>query len=195
MGMQTLVREDSVDEEAGPRDDAQLISLVRRGDHSAFAELHRRHHAAAVRLARVYVGSHHSAEDVAAESFSRMYRTLGNGAGPEANFRAYLFTVVRRVAASVNMLKAREELVDDFRMFEVAGGSYEPQSGLGDGVIGECFRALPERWQRILWYLEVEGHTTQTAAELLGLTPNSTAALAYRARAGLRGEYVKRMAL
>ncbi|MCI0158767.1 sigma-70 family RNA polymerase sigma factor [Leifsonia shinshuensis] len=195
MGMQTAVREGSVDQEVGPRDDAQLILLVRRGDHSAFEELHRRHHAAAVRLARVYVGSYHSAEDVAAESFGRMYRTLCNRAGPETNFRAYLFTVVRRVAAAVNTLRAREELVDDFRMFEAAGGSYELHSGLGDGVIGEAFRALPERWQTILWYLEVEGHTTQTAAGLLGLTPNSTAALAYRARAGLRAEYALRMAL
>jgi trimeric autotransporter adhesin len=195
MGMQTMVREGSVALEVGPRDDAELILLVRRGDHSAFEELHRRHHAAAVRLARVYVGSYHSAEDVAAESFGRMYRTLGNGAGPETSFRAYLFTIVRRVAASVNTLRAREDLVDDFRMFEAAGGSYELNSALGDGVIGESFRALPERWRTILWYLEVEGHSTQTAADMLGMTPNSTAALAYRARAGLRSEYLKRMAL
>ena len=194
MGMNT-VHDGLVGTEIESSGDAELIRLVRRGDHSAFEELHRRHHAAAVRLARVYTGSFHTAEDIAAESFSRMYRTLGNGAGPESHFRAYLFTVVRRVASAVNALRASEELVDDFRRFEATGGSYELLSGLGDGVIGESFRALPERWQTILWCLEVEGHSTQTAAALLGLTPNSTAALAYRARAGLRTEYQKRMAL
>jgi hypothetical protein len=42
-----------------------------------------------------------------------------------------------------------------------------------------------------LWHTEVEGDSPAEVAPLLGLTPNSVAALAYRAREGLRQAYLQ----
>jgi hypothetical protein len=42
-----------------------------------------------------------------------------------------------------------------------------------------------------LWHTEVEGASPATIAPLLGLTPNGVAALAYRAREGLRQAYLR----
>ena len=53
-------------------------------------------------------------------------------------------------------------------------------------MIARAFASLPERWQAVLWHTEIEGARPADVAPLLGLTANSVAALAYRAREGLR---------
>ncbi len=49
---------------------------------------------------------------------------------------------------------------------------------------------LPQRWQQVLWYTEIERRPLAQVGSLLGLTPNEVAALAHRARAGLRRAYL-----
>ncbi len=58
-------------------------------------------------------------------------------------------------------------------------------------VTVRAFRTLPERWQTVLWYTEVEGMDPAEAAPYLGLTANSAAALAYRAREGLKKAWLQ----
>ncbi|MEJ7706929.1 MAG: hypothetical protein WKF82_06355 [Nocardioidaceae bacterium] len=55
----------------------------------------------------------------------------------------------------------------------------------------KAFASLPERWQLVLWHLEVERQKPADVAPLLGLTANSVSALAYRAREGLRQAYLQ----
>ena len=42
----------------------------------------------------------------------------------------------------------------------------------------------------VLWHTEVEGQRPAEVAPLLGMSPNSVSALAYRAREGLRQAFV-----
>src|SRR5436190_1499228 len=55
----------------------------------------------------------------------------------------------------------------------------------------DAFASLPERWQMVLWHTEVEGRPAADVGPLLGLAPNAVAALAYRAREGLRQAYLQ----
>ncbi len=55
--------------------------------------------------------------------------------------------------------------------------------------VDRAFQALPARWRRVLWQLEVEGRRPRDLADELGMTPNAVAALGMRARAGLRKAY------
>jgi len=57
-------------------------------------------------------------------------------------------------------------------------------------VAATAFRQLPQRWRCVLWYTEVERRAPAEVAELLDLTPNGVAALAYRAREALRQAYL-----
>ena len=79
--------------------DAELLLAAREGDQTSFAELYDRHAAAALVVARQYTDSAQDAEDVVADAFTAVWSTLLRGSGPQEAFRAYLFTVVRRVAA------------------------------------------------------------------------------------------------
>lgn len=51
-------------------------------------------------------------------------------------------------------------------------------------------RALPERWQEVLWYTRVEGVSVTEASVHLGLTPEVTSALVVRALDGLSRAWV-----
>ena len=125
-----------------------------------------------------------------------MFGAIERGNGPESAFRAYLFTVVRRVAGLRREKNRRVQPTDDIAVLEagtaLAGTAEEPAlAGFERGVVARAFHSLPERWQAVLWHTEVEGLTPAEIAPILGLTANGVAALAYRAREGLRQAYLQ----
>ena len=178
------------------RSDAELISAARAGDESGFAGLYERHAAAATVVARRYTDDHADADDVVADAFTAVYSALSRGKGPDEAFRAYLFTVVRRTATLRREGARRVRPTDDVATLEagtaLAGTAEEPTlEGFERGVVARAFHSLPERWQAVLWHTEVEGLTPAEVAPVLGLTANGVAALAYRAREGLRQAYLQ----
>lgn len=176
--------------------DAELILEVRSGDLEAYGALYARHAAAARRLAREYTRTPADAEDIVADAFDRVLRVLQHGGGPDLTFRAYLFTVVRRLAADIAKRARRTRPTDDDGTFESALGLEESSEdptllGFERSVVARAYRSLPERWQAVLWYMEVENLSPAEIAPILGLTPNGVSALAYRAREGLRVGYLQ----
>ena len=63
-------------------------------------------------------------------------------------------------------------------------------AGFEGGAAAKAFASLPERWQLVLWHLEVENQKPADIAALLGMSANSVSALAYRAREGLRQAFL-----
>jgi len=178
------------------RSDADLIASSRAGDAGSFGVLYARHSGAALVVARQYTSARSDAEDVVADAFAAVWAALQGGSGPNDAFRAYLFTVVRRTAAVQRTKGRRTEPTDDVAILEAgslaAPGAEEPTlAGFERTLVARAFASLPERWQAVLWHNEIEGLTPAEIAPLLGLTANSTAALAYRAREGLRQAYLQ----
>ncbi len=60
-----------------------------------------------------------------------------------------------------------------------------------NSLVGKAFNALPERWQAVLWYTQVDGMSPAEAGVLLGMSANAVTSLAYRAREGLREAYLQ----
>ncbi|MER6825206.1 zf-HC2 domain-containing protein [Streptosporangium sp. NPDC000563] len=58
--------------------------------------------------------------------------------------------------------------------------------GLERSPVARAFLSLPERWQFVLWHAEVERLRIEDVGLLLGLTVNGAAALAHRAKEGMR---------
>lgn len=58
-------------------------------------------------------------------------------------------------------------------------------------LIARAFSRLPERWQAVLWHTVIEQESPSDIAPLLGLSPNTVSALAYRAREALRQECLR----
>lgn len=170
--------------------DAELISRVRGGDVAAYGELFSRHVSAANRLGRQLVRGP-DVDDLVSEAFTKVLQLLKDGKGPDVAFRAYLLTAVRRL--HVDRIRATSKLhtSDDMTQFDpgvpfkdTAVANFESQAA------SRAFASLPERWQLVLWHLEVEGQKPAEVAPLLGMSANSVSALAYRAREGLRQAFL-----
>ncbi|WP_433786574.1 sigma-70 family RNA polymerase sigma factor [Actinomycetospora sp. CA-101289] len=186
-----------------PRSDGELIARLRgRGadpdSTAAFATLYARHHQAARALARQLARSPADADDLVAGAFTRMLEVLRAGRGPTEAFRAYLLTSVRHLAYDRTRAERRLDLTDDLTGVHGVDpdGTVVPftdpaLAGLERTLAARAFATLPERWQAVLWHLEVEGDSPADIAPLFGLTPNAVSALGYRAREGLRQAYLQ----
>ncbi|MFP5254015.1 MAG: sigma-70 family RNA polymerase sigma factor, partial [Actinomycetes bacterium] len=170
--------------------DAELISRVRGGDVAAYGELFSRHVDAARRLARQLVRGP-DADDLVSDAFAKVLGVLQGGGGPDVAFRAYLLTAVRRLHVDRIRAGAKLQTSDDMEAFD-AGVPFQDTAvaAFESGAAAKAFASLPERWQLVLWHLEVEGQRPADIAPLLGMSANSVSALAYRAREGLRQAFL-----
>jgi RNA polymerase sigma factor (sigma-70 family) len=178
----------------GPSD-GELLEEVRNGSSEAYAQLYERHVGAAYNMARQVAKSPAEADDLVSEAFAKVLDTLRDGRGPNTAFRAYLLTALRHTAYDRTRRERKVQLADD--VAEVSGADVSVPftdtavAGLERTLAAQAFSRLPERWQTVLWHVEVEGQTPAQVAPLLGLTPNGVSALAYRAREGLRQAYLQ----
>ncbi|OZB81371.1 sigma-70 family RNA polymerase sigma factor, partial [Microbacterium sp. 13-71-7] len=170
--------------------DSELVDRTRRGDSAAYGELWHRHYRSGIAVARSFTGTF-DPDDLVSEAFTKIYTTISRGGGPTAGFRPYLFTAIRNTAASWGR-GSREtpmehaESIPDVRFTEEA-----QLAALNGSLAAQAFRALPSQWQEVLWYSEVEGMPPRDVAPLMGMSPNAVAALAYRAREGLRASWIQ----
>lgn len=170
--------------------DSALVELTRGGNAEAFAELWRRHSRAARAVARSQTSTF-DADDLISEAYVKIYQAIAAGGGPTAAFRPYLFTTVRNLAASWGRSR-HETAYDEMEAVEdPAFSEAATMEALDRSLTAKAFHSLPTRWQEVLWYCEVESLTPQQVAPLFGMTPNAVAALAYRAREGLRQAWIQ----
>ncbi|MFJ6538919.1 sigma-70 family RNA polymerase sigma factor [Paenarthrobacter sp. NPDC091711] len=172
--------------------DPHIISMVRQGVTEAFDVLYERHLKIAQYVARAQTDNPSDADDVVAESFATIFQLLIEGKGPKEFFRSYLLTVVRRTAHDRNRKARRMPTAADDAVLDSAVLDSDPVlNGLEASIMAKAFKSLPERWQAVLWHLDIEGLKPAAAAPLVGLTPNGVSSLALRAREGLRQAYLQ----
>ena len=170
--------------------DPELISRVRDGDVAAYGLLFSRHVDAATRLARLLVNGS-DADDLVSEAFVKVLNVLLGGGGPDVAFRAYLLTSVRRLHIDKVRSNQRLTTTGDLTPFDPGVPFTDTAvAGFEGGAAAKAFASLPERWQMVLWHLEVENQKPADIAPLLGMSANSVSALAYRAREGLRQAFL-----
>ncbi|CAN5386963.1 hypothetical protein BH09ACT1_BH09ACT1_15080 [soil metagenome] len=143
-----------------------------------------------MRVARQLTSSS-DADDLVSEAYVRIYQLVLAGGGPVGAFRPYLYTTIRNLATRWG--RSRHDVnVDDITEFEDPDVADDPATVALDRTLTvRAFRSLPERWQSVLWYTEIEGMDPHEVAPILGISPNSVAALGYRAREGLRKAWLQ----
>lgn len=171
-------------------EDAVLCDRVRHGDGIAFTELYSRHYEKGIRYALRLVRDRQDAEDLLSEAFARTLDVLKRGKGPTESFQAYLNMVLRNLhirAADSNTVA----LPDDADNYLPQLQEPDCNEELGErDLLYIAFSNLPERWQNVLWHLEVEGKDLTEVGSQLGMKPNAVAQLSLRARDGLKVAYL-----
>jgi RNA polymerase sigma factor (sigma-70 family) len=174
-------------------DDLTLVAIVRTGDTEAYGVLFERHWPAMRAIAARHCANQADVEDVALMAFTRTLRSIQRGRGPTTSLRAYLIATTARVAADRHRARRLREICVE-QLPECLDHEGFARDDAADTHVGQALAGLPASWQHILWETCVEGRPVQEIAEQLGVRANTAAAMAYRARLGLREAYDRTIA-
>ena len=184
-----MVDTDVTREPMDTQSDAELVILTRDGDPAAYAALWRRYASAGRAIARDFTNSF-DPDDLVAEAYTKVLEQILAGRGPTTAFRAYLMRTIKNVAVSWSRRTPPVPLglLDDVAAPSTVESSVE--AAVDHTIMTRAFAALPERWRRVLWRTEIDRRKPRELAEEFGMTPNAVAALATRAREGLRQSWI-----
>jgi RNA polymerase sigma-70 factor (ECF subfamily) len=186
-------------------DDAELLQRLRGGDEGAFTELVRRYHPALVRLARYYVASDASAEDVAQETWIAVMRGVDRFEG-RSSFKTWLLHICANRARTIGVRESRTipVAVGDAgptvmaQRFDQAGVWRDPPVPFTDGVesrlddqellatVRAAIMGLGEPQQTVVTLRDVQGLSTEEVAQLTGLSEGNVRVVLHRGRAKVR---------
>ncbi len=179
------------DESTTNDSDDVLVSRVRAGDNEAFEALFERHRSIALHIASRQADNVADVEDIVAEAFIAVLQYLTAGKGPDTFFRAYLLTTVRRIAYKANQAGSRTRPTESYLLDSAEHHHDSILAEFESTAVAQAFTSLPERWQAVLWYVDIEGMKPKAASSMLGLSPNGVSSLVLRAREGLRQAYLQ----
>lgn len=169
--------------------DAELVTLTRAGNSTAYTALWNRYSGAGRATALFFTHSF-DPDDLVAEAYTKVLERILAGGGPTTAFRAYLMRTIQNIAISWSRVETPLPLgiLDGLPDETTVESSIE--EAFDNAILARAFAALPERWRRVLWRTEIDGRQPRELAAEFAMTPNAVAALAVRAREGLRQSWI-----
>jgi RNA polymerase sigma-70 factor (ECF subfamily) len=181
--------------------DANLLAALKRGDETAFATLVRANSGRMLAVARRILKSDEEAHDATQEAFLQAFRAIDRFQGD-----ALLSTWLHRITVNACLMRLRhrrrhpelaiEDLLPDYddtghRLEEhavewpddVVGRMEQAQLGK---VVRDAIERLPENYRCVLVLRDIEGLSTEEAAQALGVRPEAAKMRLHRARQALR---------
>jgi len=168
-------------------EDEALLERILGGDHDAFRDLVERYQMSLVRLARYYVKSEASAEDVAQDTWIAVMQGLERFEG-RSSFKTWLFRIVT-VDPVDPVSSARFNEGGMWNEAPVPFTELINDKLANAGVLEACrnaIRDLPEPQQSVVTLRDVEGLSTREVSDLLELSEANTRVLLHRGRAKIR---------
>ncbi|MEO9180564.1 MAG: RNA polymerase sigma factor [Acidimicrobiales bacterium] len=186
-------------------DDTELLARLLGGDESGFTELVRRYHSTLVKIARYYVGSSTSAEDVAQDTWIAVIHGVEKFEG-RSSFKTWLIRICVNRARTVGVKEHRSIPVDtnesgpsvSAHRFDQGGLWSEPPIPFTDAVddrmdrnelvaaVRGAINSLREPQQAVVTLRDVEGLSTEEVAEILELSVANVRVILHRGRARVR---------
>lgn len=166
--------------------DGELMAGTQAGDRGAFARLVERHADGLLNYLARLTGSPETAEDLAQETFLRLYRTAGRYR-ETGHFQAYLYRIATNLARSERRRQLRWRALHPLL---AASTPDRAEPGAGRRLLG---REMGEALERALAELspklrapillhEVEGLAVAEVARTLGCPPGTVKSRLHRAR-------------
>lgn len=165
--------------------DADLVARVADGDEKAFSELLHRHQAAIYAFACRLLGDEREAEDVAQETFLRLYRTSGRYR-EKASLRTYLFKITKNLCIDHHR-KKRPEPMDELPDTATRETPLDLLEGaMAVDRIEKAINDLPVNQKTALLLRHTEQMPYSRIAEVMDLSVGAVESLLVRGRRTLR---------
>ena len=166
-------------------DDRELFLRIAQGDKSAFGVFVNRHLEATVKFVARYLKNSADAEDVAQDSFIRVWQHAPEWKDQGHSPRSWLYRIAYNRAMDVLRRRKPEEDID-----ELPGESSTPEDVAiqrdQSNIVNKAIAALPERQRTALWLCSHYGLSNKEAAEILQVSTEALESLLARARRSLR---------
>ena len=195
-------------------EDRALVDMLRTGDEPTFARIVDEWSPGMLRLARCYVSSDASAEDVVQEAWIGALRGLANFEG-RSRLRTWVLRITANIAKSWGEREHRSSPFDPLGSSggpgptvgpERFGAPGQPNAGAwrepppswpslpeGEVLTSEAYEVvrfavaeLPDAQRAVIALRDLDGYDASEACEALGLTPGNQRVLLHRARASVR---------
>jgi RNA polymerase sigma-70 factor (ECF subfamily) len=170
-----------------PEDDAMLTAAVARGDGRAFARLVDRHLDRVLAVARRFAPRGQEAEDIAQETFLRLWTEAGRYRPEKARLGTWLYRIAANLCLDAarrphpEALDAAPEPVDERPGAEDALAQRQQEDGIGTAIA-----ALPERQRMAVTLFYSGGLGNAEIAAAMDLSTGAVESLLVRARRSLR---------
>lgn len=188
-------------------DDEALLTRLVAGDESAFTTLVNRYHPTLVRVARFYVRTDASAEDVAQETWIAVMRGVERFER-RSSFKTWLLRILVNRARSTATSEHRIVPVDVDASpgsllagrFDAGGMWIDPPVPFTDAIdngivtkpmvalVRDAIDGLNEPQRSVVTLRDVEGLSTMEVAELLGLSEANVRVILHRSRNAVRSK-------
>jgi len=205
----------SVREAEVPSSNDDLVDRLRAGDPDAFTEIVDGWSPVMLRVARTFVSTEASAEEIVQETWLQMICGLDRFQG-RSSLRTWVFRILSNLAKTRGVREARSvpwssvasnsdypaprlDLCDGgesgrSRQWLLGAGSNSehrlPASCVIAGetrqLVSAAIQELPQRQQRVIRLRDIEGRSADDVCEDLGISAGNQRVLLHRARAGLR---------
>ncbi len=185
-------------EQSAALSDEEIVARVAAGDLPMYEVLMRRHNQLVYRAVRAILRNESEVEDVLQETYLAAYSHLGDFAG-RARFSTWLVRIAVNKAVDRLRLTSRESDLDPASEEEFVAriSALAPQQEAVDPeqqsvsreltlLLTGAIDALPPTYRTIYMLREVEGLSTQEAADALDLEPATVKTRLHRARGLLR---------
>ena len=182
--------------------DDELTRRARSGDPAAFEALVVRYQDRVFRLARRLTGSSHDAEEVAQDTFLRVFRRLSTFRG-EARFSTWLYRIATNTALMLRRGRARrktESLEDYLPRFDRDGRHARNvdhgRASRADEILDRdrlargaqaALKRLPDLYRTPFVLRDLEEMSTAEVASVLSISADTVRQRVHRARLMLRG--------
>ncbi|MCB9898252.1 MAG: sigma-70 family RNA polymerase sigma factor [Planctomycetes bacterium] len=181
-------------------DDETLLPALRAGDERAFATMVEATAGRLLAVARRFMRSDDEAHDVLQDAYLQAFRKIGGFEG-HSKLTTWLHRIVVNAALMKLRSKARvretsiEDLLPHFRddghHLELPGAWTETGADLAERAelaqtVRQAIDTLPDSYRNVILLRDIEGLSTEEAANVLEVSPNAVKTRLHRARVALR---------
>lgn len=189
----------------------ELLLRLKGGDEEAFSELVNGHHGSLVRLARTFLKSPSSAEEIVQETWVAVLEGLDRFEG-RSSLKTWIFSILANKARTRAVRDGRMVLFSDMASgdesdepavdpsrFKASGYWNEPPRPWDDHTperlfanaemmvhLRQALESLPEAQRAIVVLRDVEGLSAEEACNILGVSETNQRVLLHRGRSRLR---------
>lgn len=187
-----------------PELDDELMERFQKGDEDAFTLLVRRHEKPLINFIAQFIGDRDSAEDLAQETFIRIFQAAPRYKPGRAQFNTWMYHIASNLCKNELRNRARRErhwvdntVKDSDAEDAEAGGeslianapadaTYQPDVVLARKELRDALRkaiaALPEQYREPLVLRDIQGLSYEEISKVLGIRAGTTKSRINRAR-------------